>query len=382
LTINSRYIEAILTTGTKSFFTNTFLVLAAGLLFLAGCVLGPNNTPASREPNPVVPLPIATFTTTPDVSPFITTYFTDPAIKGKNSPGQAVFTALIQDINAAQQSIDVAMYNFTSRDVSEALIQASNRGLAVRVVVDSDALDRLDLPRFKKAGAYVLGDRRESLMHNKFVIIDGRILWTGSLNLSASGAENDENVMARIKSPELAANYLIKFNQMAAEDKFGPDSRAVTSITRFDLEGRPVENYFSPEDRIDTRLVSLVGGAKESVHILAYSFTLDRLADALIKAQKNGVEVRGVFDRESAEENQGADFDRLQKVGLDVRLDGDNGLMHIKAIIIDGKTVAFGSYNFTSSAENRNDENVLIITDVSLAGEFEKNFERIFSKAQ
>lgn len=371
-----------MTSGTRSFFTNTFLVLAAVLLFLSGCVPGPNNTPASREPDPVVPLPIATFTSTPDVSPVITTYFTDPAIKGKNSPGQVVFNALIQDINAAQNSIDVAMYNFTSKDVSEALIQASNRGMAVRVVVDSDALDRLDLPRFKKAGAYVMGDRRESLMHNKFVIIDNRILWTGSLNLSASGAENDENVLVRIKSPELAANYLLKFNQMAAEDKFGPDSRAVTSNTRFDLEGRPVENYFSPEDKIDTRLVSLVGSAKESVHILAYSFTLDRLADALIKAQKNGLEVRGVFDRESAEENQGADFIRLQKAGLDVRLDGGDGLMHIKAIIIDGQTVAFGSYNFTASAENKNDENVLIITDPAFGAEFEEAFDRIYARAE
>jgi phosphatidylserine/phosphatidylglycerophosphate/cardiolipin synthase-like enzyme len=338
-------------------------------------------TPESQQRDSGVPLPIPTHSSTPDNSPVITAYFTDPAIKGKNSPGQAVIAALIQDIYAAQESVDVAMYNFTLDDVSEALIHTSNRGLAVRVLVDSDALDKLDLSRLKKAGVYVLGDRRESLMHNKFVIIDSRILWTGSLNLTASGAEKDENVQVRLKSTELAANYLVKYNQMFNEDKFGMDSRSKTAQTAFNLDGVPVENYFSPEDIIDKQLISLVNGAKKSVHILAYSFTLDRLADALIEAQKNGVDVRGVFDAESVAENQGADFSELQKAGLDVHLDGRDGLMHIKAIIIDGEIVAFGSYNYTASAENRNDENVLVITDSTLAGEFEKNFERIYSKA-
>jgi phosphatidylserine/phosphatidylglycerophosphate/cardiolipin synthase-like enzyme len=292
-----------------------------------------------------------------------------------------IIKALIADINAAEKSIDVAMYNFTLKEVSEALIKASQRGVAVRIVVDSDALQKLDLTRLKQAGIYAMGDRRESLMHNKYVIIDGRILWTGSLNLTASGSENDENVMARIESTDLTGNYTLKFNEMASEDKFGPDSRPLTQVTRLNLNGIPVENYFSPEDKIDTCLVSLVGSAKKSVHILAYSFTLDKLANALIKAGKNGVEVRGVFDRDSSEDNQGADFAYLQKSGLDVKLDGEPGLMHMKAIIVDGETVAFGSYNYTSSAENKNDENILIITDPSVAAGFEQAFDRIFAKA-
>jgi phosphatidylserine/phosphatidylglycerophosphate/cardiolipin synthase-like enzyme len=324
-------------------------------------------------------------TTTPSLelpgSTPIQVYFTDPAISGQNTPGRAIIKALISDINAATKSIDVAMYNFTLKDVSGALIEASLRGVAVRIVVDSDALDKLDLSRLKKAGIYAIGDRRESLMHNKYVIIDDHILWTGSLNLTSSGAENDENVMVRLESEDLAANYQIKFNEMANEDKFGPDSRPLTEKTHFDLNGIPVENYFSPEDKIDTRLVSLVGSAKKSVHVLAYSFTLDKLANALTKAEKNGIPVKGVFDRDSSEDNTGADYLSLKKAGLNVRLDGEPGLMHMKVIIVDGKTVAFGSYNFTSSAENKNDENILIITDQSLAAGFEQAFERIYAKA-
>ena len=357
-------------------------VLSLLLLLMVGVTACQTRVAQKSVPLPTPTNPETAASDTNRVeSESINAYFTDPSISGNASPGKAIIRALITDIHAATESVDVAMYNFTLKDVSEALIKAAQRGLAVRVVVDSDALQKLDLSRMKQAGIYAMGDRRESLMHNKYVIIDGRVLWTGSLNLSAGGSENDENVMVRIESTDLAANYTFKFNDMASEDKFGPDSRPLTKTTRFDLTGIPVENYFSPEDRIDTRLVSLVNNAEKSVHVLAYSFTQDKLANALIKAEQNGVEVKGVFDRDSSEDNTGADFFSLQKAGLDVHLDGEPGLMHMKVIIVDEKTVVWGSYNFTSSAENRNDENVLIITDEALAGQFEQAFDRIYAKA-
>jgi phosphatidylserine/phosphatidylglycerophosphate/cardiolipin synthase-like enzyme len=363
--------------------TKRYVFLFMLVVLLLGSYACQVGSGATAIPSPIPP---AIETGSPILQPAdnaspVRLFFTDPSISGQNTPGKVIIKALIADIDAATKSIDVAMYNFTLKEVSEALIKASQRGVAVRIVVDSDALQKLDLPRLKQAGIYAMGDRRESLMHNKYVIIDGRILWMGSLNLTSSGSENDENVMARIESTDLAGNYAQKFNEMASEDKFGPESRPATEVTRFDLNGIPVENYFSPEDKIDTRLVSLVGSAKKSVHILAYSFTLDKLASALIKAEKNGVEVKGVFDQDSSEDNTGADFSSLKKAGLDVRLDGEPGLMHMKVIIVDGKTVVFGSYNYTSSAENKNDENVLIISAPAVAAGFEQAFDRIYAKA-
>jgi phosphatidylserine/phosphatidylglycerophosphate/cardiolipin synthase-like enzyme len=356
------------------------LILLVIIIGLSACQIGASQ-PVVTEPDVPIKTVSAPTRFPVEQATSIHAYFTDPSISGQPSPGRMIINALMVDINNAVDSIDVAMYNFTLKDVSEALIKASQRGVAVRIVVDSDALQKLDLNRMKQVGIYAMGDRRESLMHNKYVIIDGHILWMGSLNLTASGSDNDENVLARINSADLAGNYVNKFNQMASEDKFGADSRPLTENTRFDLNGIPVENYFSPEDKIDTRLVSLVGSAKKSVHVLAYSFTLDKLANALTKAGKNGVDVKGVFDRDSTEDNTGADFSTLQKAGLDVKLDGEPGLMHMKAIIVDSQTVAFGSYNFTSNAENRNDENILIITDEALAADFERAFDRIYAKA-
>ncbi len=79
--------------------------------------------------------------------------------------------------------------------------------------------------------------------------------------------------------------------------------------------------------------------------------------------------------------NLGGEYDRLRAAGVNVRLDGNPANMHHKVIIIDGQVLATGSYNFSASAEERNDENTLIIHNPQIAGEYLAEFERIFELA-
>jgi phosphatidylserine/phosphatidylglycerophosphate/cardiolipin synthase-like enzyme len=71
----------------------------------------------------------------------------------------------------------------------------------------------------------------------------------------------------------------------------------------------------------------------------------------------------------------------MRQAGLDVRLDGLEGQMHHKVIIVDGRTVVTGSYNFTNGAERYNEENLLIIHDEALAEIYEAEFGRIYARA-
>ena len=80
--------------------------------------------------------------------------------------------------------------------------------------------------------------------------------------------------------------------------------------------------------------------------------------------------------------NQGTEYDRFKKAGLDVRLDGNPRNMHHKVFIIDGQTVVTGSYNFSANAEQSNDENTLIIYNEEIAGQYLDEFERIFEEAK
>lgn len=129
-------------------------------------------------------------------------------------------------------------------------------------------------------------------------------------------------------------------------------------------------------------LVEQIHQAENRIEVLAYSFTSDPLADALLQAAERGVAVRAVFDDEQARFNTGGDYERLVKAGLDVSLDGNPAKMHHKVIIIDGELVIFGSYNFSNSAERRNDENLLVWKNPDAALVFLQEFERIYALAQ
>jgi len=123
-----------------------------------------------------------------------------------------------------------------------------------------------------------------------------------------------------------------------------------------------------------------IARANESLHVMIYGFTLDHLSKALIDAMKRGVEVKVVIERESAYW-RGSEYERLLQAGVDVKLDGNPYTMHHKVAIIDGKIVIIGSYNWTWSAEKRNDENVLILMSRSLAESYEEEFQRIWLMA-
>ncbi len=353
-----------------------FLLVA---LALAGCLESPGSLPTPAvPPERLTPLP-GWVTPTPGENP-VQIYFTSPG--DENAGSRALEQALVADINAARERIDMAMYNFSLRPVADALITAHRRGVAVRLVVDSDALDGTQLSRLLSAGIPVIGDRREGLMHNKFIIVDEALLWTGSLNLTGSGTYNDNNNMARILSPDLAQNYRIEFEEMFTGDQFGANSPADTPNPRVTLPGGVVvENYFSPDDGVSPRLVDLVEEAQTSVDFLAYSFTSDPLADALLERYQAGVSVRGVFDENSYRSNTGGEYLRLQRAQMNVRLDGNPNLMHHKVIVIDRQTVVLGSYNFTRAADRTNDENVLVIHDPAVAAAYLLEFEALYSQA-
>lgn len=312
---------------------------------------------------------------------FFEIYFTDPANPASKQQTGGVEQALIASIDAARLSVDVAIYSLSLRELGNALLRARDRGVAVRVVMESDNRERSLPQTLIEAGIPILGDRREGLMHDKFVVIDRSEVWTGSLNFTNDGAYNDNNNLIHIHSVKVAENYLIEFEEMYTDDLFGPDSLAATPNPSVTVDGVQVETYFSPDDGVASRILELLQGAQESVYFLAYSFTSDPIAQVLRDKHSAGLTVRGVMDSSQVDSNQGTEYDPFLQSGLDVRRDGNKGLMHHKVIIIDRSIVITGSYNFTGSAEDRNDENVVIFFSPDIAEWFLTEFERVFDMA-
>jgi phosphatidylserine/phosphatidylglycerophosphate/cardiolipin synthase-like enzyme len=105
------------------------------------------------------------------------------------------------------------------------------------------------------------------------------------------------------------------------------------------------------------------------------------LADAMLAAKERGVDVRGVMDNTQAA-HPASEFQRLLDAGAELRLDGEGGSLHHKVLVIDETIVVTGSYNFSANAEERNDENTLVIHDADLASEFVAEFWRIWELAK
>jgi phosphatidylserine/phosphatidylglycerophosphate/cardiolipin synthase-like enzyme len=305
-------------------------------------------------------------------------YFTDPQSPLASQQTGGIDAPLANAIESARMSVDVAIYSLSLNSIRNALLRAHDRGLRVRMIMESDNLDRADPQILKEAGIPILGDRREGLMHNKFVVIDGMEVWVGGMNYTDSGAYTDNNVMMRIRSSRMAENYTKEFEEMFVDDKFGDSIVPETPHPQLTLEGTDIEVYFSPDDGVQERIVELVNAAEQSIYFMAFSFTSDPIGGAMRARAQAGVTVAGVMDEEQIKSNIGTEFDAFAQAGLDVYRDGIGGQMHHKIIIIDQRTVIFGSYNFTQSAETRNDENLLVIHSQPIAAQFFVEFQRVY----
>jgi phosphatidylserine/phosphatidylglycerophosphate/cardiolipin synthase-like enzyme len=312
----------------------------------------------------------------------IQVYFSNPQDPQAGSFRGGPDVELAAAIDSAKESVDIAIYDLNLWSLRDALIAASQRQVAVRIVTESNNLDEPEIQELKDAGIPVLGDRHEGLMHNKFMVIDRREVWTGSMNFTTTDVYLNDNNLVCVRSSQLAEDYTREFEEMFIDDLFGEDVRADTPYPAVMVGKVPVDVYFSPDDRTLSHLLTLVEGAQESIYILAFSFTSDDLAAALIDRYQAGLTIAGVFEEAQYYSNIGSDFNRLLETGLDVRLDGNSHNMHHKVMIIDQKVVVTGSYNFSNSAEAINDENTLVINDVAIASVFMKEFSRIYENGK
>lgn len=345
-------------------------------IFLSACI--------PVTPIALVPLPTST-ESSPDetvpVSDWITVYFSDPDNPSANIYRGGADDELVAAIDAARFSVDAALYDLNLWSIRDALVAAHERGVSVRLVTESDYLDEDEIQDVLEAGIPTIDDQRESLMHNKFIIIDNYEIWTGSMNMTVNGAYKNNNNLLRIASPRLAENYLAEFEEMFSNKLFGDHIAAHTPHPSLEINGTRIETYFSPDDHTANRIIELIQNAQESIYFMAFSFTSDPIADAMIARANAGIDVAGVMETRQYHSNTGGEFDTLAEAGIDVHLDGNPNNLHHKVIIIDRKIVITGSYNFSRSAEERNDENTLIIHNAEIAAQYLAEFERVLAQA-
>lgn len=380
-------------------FSKTIFVVIVFILIFQACA--PQN-PGVLVPTVALPTPtvISTPTLTPTrVPPFelvpiqmraahgfraswMEVYFTEPTSSSASEASGGLDGPLSAAIVAARESVDVATTSLGLSTIVEALIRAHSRGVPVRVVMETDNVeDRLNPQELRDAGIPLVDDRRDGTMHNSFLVIDGKEVWTGSVDYTTSGVFREHNNLIRIFSEEVAANYTKEFEEMFVNDQFGTNAVPDTPNPQVTIQDVQIETYFSPDDITVTRLVQLLGEAQESIYFLAYSFTSDDIGTVMRRMAEQGVTVAGVLESSPLNLESTSEYEEFREAGLDVRLGNPSTLINHKVIIIDNRIVVTGSYDFTNRAENENDENLVIIHSELVAQRFMEEFQRIQERA-
>jgi len=133
---------------------------------------------------------------------------------------------------------------------------------------------------------------------------------------------------------------------------------------------------FTPGENCTDLIVKQINQSKTSIYIQAYGFTSKPIIEAVANAKSRGVEVKMILDKVN-ETKQGDGARYLKSKDIEILIDNKVAIAHNKVMIIDGKNIITGSFNFTKSAQDKNAENVLIILDEpTIAKKYIINWEK------
>ncbi len=339
-------------------------------------------------------------------------YFNDPGTRPDNLWEPDAVDVMIETVRNARVSIDMAVMGFTRAELIDELVRAWDRGVQIRMVGDAAHVDNLGYLRFRDRHIPVVVGNQAHIMHNKFMVVDGRFIFGGTANWTDSDLRKNSNNFFLLDSPPIAADFTAEFEQMYG-GLFGQSKVRLDDGTSYQVGDTTVEVWFAPKEDCMGRMLELVDGAQESIRFTIFAFTKDTLGAALVRKQAEfdekdlaeGVDltadfhdrrsVAGVIDQSQLHSNgQYHEVYRLLGAGIPLRMDGNDnsdqpgdyqaggGRLHSKTMVIDANgpepIVITGSFNWSASATQSNDEYLLVMRGPRVAEAFDGYFDLLW----
>ena len=280
---------------------------------------------------------------------------------------------IVKDINLAKKEIYLAMYEFTNRKIEKAIENAYNRGLKVNIVTDDKEYNNKDknlYDELESKGINVQTDEglRSGLMHDKILVLDNNISWSGSTNFTYHSFYSNYENAVRVTNFKIVSKYKEEIEELLNKD-----------IKENPYKGNRFELYCSPTDNIEEKLIDLIDDAKKRVYIMAFAFTSKNIKDALIVAKERGIDIKVIFDSTQAKSKY-SQYSNLKNYNIAAKLAGSpNHIFHNKVLIIDDIAIT-GSYNLSYNADHNNCENILIIKDKTITSKYLNYFNKIWNQ--
>jgi phosphatidylserine/phosphatidylglycerophosphate/cardiolipin synthase-like enzyme len=314
-------------------------------------------------------------------------------------PAEDTARALAGFVAAAERTLEIAIYDLhlpppLDEIVHGAFAAAAGRGVAVRLAYNVDHGKKAPLPPPPQTRPEVVEALPiptaaipgvPDLMHHKYVVRDGASVWTGSTNWTADSWTREENVIVTVDSPELAARYLVDFEQLWTTRDVARTGKVDTAP--LSVDGLPVRAWFCPGrgDKLAHRIAKAIGSARRRIRIASPVLSSAPILATLAQVASDGkVDLAGVVDQTQVREvlhqwheNGNAPWKEpllrrtLERAPFAGKRSTPYGpgtvhdYMHAKLTVADD-VVFVGSFNLSHSGEE-NAENVLELADPGLA---------------
>ncbi len=395
--------------------------------------------------------------------------YTDSYRKIKR-PGDNLEQVIIETINQATSSIDIAVQELRLPKIAHALVKKHEAGIKIRVIIENSyrrpmsSLTDEDIEEFsereanryedflalvdtnndgklsdeeiKKGDALIIltnagipliddtvdGLKSRGLMHHKFMIVDRQIVIISSANWTMSDIHGDmlnpdsrgnANHLLKITDQKTAKVFEEEFNFMWGDgiggmaDSLFSTRKPARDPQKLQVGDSQVTIKFSPilksqpwQNSTNGLIAQTLADANSSIDLALFVFFDQSLANTLLKASQQGVEIRALLDQEFAFRNYSEGLDMLgvartrkcsyekhnqpwQKpintVGVPVLPKGDK--LHHKFAIINQDIVLTGSHNWSDAANHKNDETLIIIQNPLIAKHFQREFDDLYKTA-
>ncbi len=308
----------------------------------------------------------------------------------------AYYGTILSLINNADKSIYIAVAYFQEGHpgdpgtISAALVDAKNRGVDVRVIIDNATNNLAVYQYLESNGVDIINDSSINdathIMHDKFMIVDNKIVVVATVNFITQDFYQNNNTAILINSSTIAYFYTQEFLHMwnNGNGRFGEyktDDHSFIAFINYNTRTIVFEGYFGPQYygdwvRIPNTIAGYINRTTSDVYFAAYIFTtsgwVTSIYDTIISAYDTGKTVRGVFDESMNVDSPGKRLYWFLDNKVPVAIDNHPYLMHAKLFVVDNSTAVIGSWNPTTSATLNHDENILIIRDPDTTNGFAK----------
>jgi phosphatidylserine/phosphatidylglycerophosphate/cardiolipin synthase-like enzyme len=209
--------------------------------------------------------------------------------------------------------------------------------------------------------------KASGLIHQKILVIDKKMVFIGSANMTKTSLLMHNNLVIGFYSPKIAKFLMEKTPFEVAEIKSS-------------VGGQKLELFLLPNKNALERIKKIITRAKEKIKIAMFTFTNMELIEELIYAKKRGVQISVVVDYNSAIGTSKEAVEKLKKENIKIMLSQGIQLLHHKYLYVDDKTLVCGSANWTKAAFKKNKDLVLIMNLVEKQKKFMSNLQKIIEE--